>query len=504
MRRWFSALYCLALLWPTLAFGQAAVLQGGNYVGGHVPIYSNPSFGQPIVTDGGGAAGGGPGVGLSELNITARGPGAGPYVGLGTGPLGTLACMQDNPSSTANYHYLCFSPNTQGGGLIAYGAAGTASQLPFNLNVNGTTYQFPFVLSGIVGPATSIIGDLACWNNIGGSLLKDCGSAFTLQGTGSGSTILQGSATASGTLTFPAATDTLIGKATTDTLTNKTYDTAGTGNVLKINGTTVNAVTGTGSTLVASVSPALTGTPTAPTAANGTSSTQLATAAFATTSVTSQAIHVQTFTVSGTYTPSANLIYAVIECWGGGGGGGGTGNSAASTAAGGGGGGAGSYSRKIASAATLLPNKTVTIGAGGLGGGAGANNGTIGGDTSVGSLCIGKGGIFGGGAAGNAGGTGAGGPGGVAGTGDFTGTGAPGTSVTNTGTTGAIIGSVGGSTSIGGGALSVATFNGATQGTAATGPGGGGGGGISANNAAAAGGGNGGAGYVIITEFCSQ
>jgi hypothetical protein len=49
------------------------------------------------------------------------------------------------------------------------------------------------------------------------------GSAgITFNGSTSGTTILQASATASGTLTLPAATDTLTGKATTDTLTNKT------------------------------------------------------------------------------------------------------------------------------------------------------------------------------------------------------------------------------------------------------------------------------------------
>lgn len=41
-------------------------------------------------------------------------------------------------------------------------------------------------------------------------------------GSSSGSTTVQASAAASGTLTLPAATDTLVGKATTDTLTNKT------------------------------------------------------------------------------------------------------------------------------------------------------------------------------------------------------------------------------------------------------------------------------------------
>lgn len=69
-------------------------------------------------------------------------------------------------------------------------------------------------------------------------------SAPALSGSSSGSTTLAAAAVASGTLTLPAATDTLVGKATTDSLTNKTYDTAGTGNVFKINGTTINAISG--------------------------------------------------------------------------------------------------------------------------------------------------------------------------------------------------------------------------------------------------------------------
>lgn len=62
-------------------------------------------------------------------------------------------------------------------------------------------------------------------NGSGNVSIGTAGSALgslTLAGNTSGSTILQPTAAASGTLTLPAATDTLVGKATTDTLTNKT------------------------------------------------------------------------------------------------------------------------------------------------------------------------------------------------------------------------------------------------------------------------------------------
>lgn len=52
------------------------------------------------------------------------------------------------------------------------------------------------------------------------------------------------------TITFQA-TDTYIGRATTDTFTNKTFDTAGSGNVLKIAGTSISGINGSGSVLLA-------------------------------------------------------------------------------------------------------------------------------------------------------------------------------------------------------------------------------------------------------------
>lgn len=77
-----------------------------------------------------------------------------------------------------------------------------------------------------------------------------------------------------GNLAVPNATDTLIGKATTDILTNKTFDTAATGNVFKINGVTITANTGTGSNVLATsptiVTPTITTSITAPLVIGGT------------------------------------------------------------------------------------------------------------------------------------------------------------------------------------------------------------------------------------------
>jgi len=124
------------------------------------------------------------------------------------------------------------------------------------------------------------------------------GTVFT--GATSGTTTVTASATASGTLTLPAATDTLIGKATTDTLTNKTFDTAGTGNVFRINGTTITANTGTGSNVLAT-SPSLT-TPTI-----GSAGANFSGATSGTTALVASA------TASGTLTlPSTTSTLAVL------------------------------------------------------------------------------------------------------------------------------------------------------------------------------------------------
>lgn len=97
----------------------------------------------------------------------------------------------------------------------------------------------------LTGPASSgTVMTLGNTETVTG--VKTFGSAgavgrFKLAGTTSGTTVLDATAVASGTLTLPAATDTLMGKATTDILTNKTFNSTGSGNVLQVSGVTVSA-----------------------------------------------------------------------------------------------------------------------------------------------------------------------------------------------------------------------------------------------------------------------
>ncbi len=209
-------------------------------------------------------------------------------------------------------------------------------------------------------------------------------------------------------------------------------------------------------------------------------------------------INVQTFTSSGTYTPTSGMLYCIIECVGNGGGGGGTATASAANLSIGGGGGGGGYSRKFSSATTVGASQTITVGTTGAGGTSGNNAGTNGGDVSVGTICVGKGGTGGTGNSGSS--SPAGGAGGVAGTGDYSIPGQKGGNGTATTVT-----QIQGSTGLGGNSLM--GFNGGpTTSTPATGIAGqnygaGGGGGSSFNANGAAAGGAGTTGLVVITEY---
>jgi hypothetical protein len=95
----------------------------------------------------------------------------------------------------------------------------------------------------------------------------------------------------------------------------------------------------------------------------------------------------QTFTSSGTYTPTSGMKYCIarVQAPGGGSGGAdGVGDGGGGTASPGGGGG--EYAEGVFSAATIGASKTVTIGAVGTAGSTSGGNGGTGGTTSLGAL----------------------------------------------------------------------------------------------------------------------
>ncbi len=215
------------------------------------------------------------------------------------------------------------------------------------------------------------------------------------------------------------------------------------------------------------------------------------------------------FTTTGTYTPDAHLIFGRARAVGAGGGGGGVSVSGASTyLLIGSGGGAGEEQELLFLPAAVSGGKTVTIGAGGSGA-TGGSVGTAGGDTTLGTILVAKGGSPGTNA--STGGSSSPGAGGTGGTGDIT------SSVGQSGQLGwyqsfsggaAIVASAGAGGSTrwgGGGACPAAGSSGSSVGNAGTGYGSGGSGGVSNQQAASnVTGGAGKIGFMIIEEFCSQ
>lgn len=210
---------------------------------------------------------------------------------------------------------------------------------------------------------------------------------------------------------------------------------------------------------------------------------------------------VQTFVANGTYTPTANMKYCIVEAVGGGGGGGGTGASGGAQICVAGGGGGGSYSRSRLTAAQIGVSQAVTIGAAGTAGDNTGGTGGTGGATTLGALVTTNGGLGGVGTTTAATNVASGGLGGGVGTADIA---IPGSSG-GVGYGAGIVGfsGFGGASHLSGSNLGVIINGGTSSGGTGLIYGGGGAGAGNANAAGAAAGGAGAAGFMIITEFCS-
>lgn len=112
--------------------------------------------------------------------------------------------------------------------------------------------------------------------------------------------------------------------------------------------------------------------------------------------VQSPRVNVQTFTASGTYTPTVGMSYCRVRVQAAGGGGGGAdGAGSSSQGVAGGGGGGGEYAEGFFTAAQISTSQAVTIGAVGAAGTNAGGDGGTGANSSLGSLLTAVGGTGG-------------------------------------------------------------------------------------------------------------
>lgn len=131
---------------------------------------------------------------------------------------------------------------TNGSGTLSFASVTTSAGTLTGAGAGVTTFLVTPTSANLAGAVTDETGT--------GALVF--ANAPTLNSP-SISTITNG-----GTLTLPTSTDTLVGRATTDTFTNKTFDTAGTGNVFRVNGNQITSYTGSGALVVLGTSPSFT------------------------------------------------------------------------------------------------------------------------------------------------------------------------------------------------------------------------------------------------------
>lgn len=454
----------------------------------------------------------------------------------------SLANGGTNAALTASNGGIFYS--TGSAGAILSGTA-TANQLLLSGSSttpawSTSTYPATNAISTLLyASAANVMSALATANN-GLLVTSSTGVPSILAGPGTTGNVLQSNAAAApsfSTATYPSvgtATGSLLRAdgtnwvATTSTYPNtnaiNTLLYASSANVMSALATSTTAVLTTSSgvpTWAAQLSMALGGTNAALTASNGgifystasagailsgTATAGLALLSGANTTPTWSTskpitqVVVQTFAATGTYTPTAGMVYCEVEAVGGGGGSGGITGVAAGQYNGAAGGG-GAYSKSIFTAAQIGASKAVAIGAAGAAGTNGPGAGGDGGSTTLGVTLLTAPGGKGSGTSP----TSLGGAGGAAGTANKLALpGYPGMNASVNPTAASVVfpGSYGGNSAWGQGGQTSST-NSTSIGQVGTGYGAGASGANTYNSTSTFAGGAGTIGYMIVTEYLS-
>ncbi|GAC1040835.1 beta strand repeat-containing protein [Rhizobium sp. No.120] len=192
-----------------------------------------------------------------NANAVAITGGAATFTGVTTAP---TKSQGDNSTNVATTAYVDIGLGTKAGlvgGVVPVAQGGTGAPTAAGAR------------SALGAAASGANADITSLSNLTTPLSVAQGGTGTTTSTGTGS-VVRGTApsifnpTLTGTVTiggvtqvFPAS-GLLAGTSDTQTFTGKTFDTGGSGNVFKINGTQISAVTGTGSAVLA-INPTISG-----------------------------------------------------------------------------------------------------------------------------------------------------------------------------------------------------------------------------------------------------
>lgn len=159
--------FLLFLLFLTSTAMAQSVQQSGSVTPGHAAAWLTNG----VIQDAGTAA-------------------SGKFTSIGTTGQGPTICANSAPISQP-YVALCLAANTGSKAIISLQNYGGDSAQSLAFDINGTVYDFPYTVGGIVGPNSSAVGDIAVWNNTAGSLLKDV-APTQIFGTQTANTVFAG------------------------------------------------------------------------------------------------------------------------------------------------------------------------------------------------------------------------------------------------------------------------------------------------------------------------